>query len=477
MGGLTTRKARVALERSSIRGEIRISWRLMGADDITAPETQSRSALPEPTQIALQWVFPVEGPEPTRLRGSQLRIGRGPESALRLDFKLVSREHADIYRDGPVFALRDLDSRNGTFLNAVRITHATLALGDVLRIGDCVGVVTATPRSSALTELAPGFWGGEELAVALEPARRAARSLLPVLVVGETGTGKERLARAIHDWSGRSGDFHAVNCAALPEHLIETELFGHVKGAFTGATQPSSGRVRAAEGGTLLLDELVELPMHLQPKLLRLLEEGAVVPIGGSKPVPIDVRIVATTQVPLDLLVAQGKFRQDLRARLAGLVVPLAPLRARRQEIVPLFLRLLALHSAGEPPPIEAKLAEALCLYAWPDNVRELDLLVRRLLALYRSEPILRRKLLPEALWTDAAPDTYERPSGAWLPRRSGHDLEQLKVALQKNGGNIKAAAASLGFSRQRAYRLMAGKSVAELLGQAPYDLESSEND
>jgi DNA-binding NtrC family response regulator len=446
----------------------------MGGDDSTVSEPLSGSTLPEASEIALQWVFPAELVEPTRLTGRSFHLGRDPECAVPLDFRRVSRRHAEIHRDGPIFVVRDLHSRNGTFVNGERIAHAALATGDVLRVGECVALVTARPVTSGLRELAPDLFGGVELAQALDPARRAASSSLPIVVVGETGTGKERVARAIHHFSGRSGEFHAVNCAALPENLVEAELFGHTKGAFTGAAQQSPGRFRAADGGTLLLDELIELPLHLQPKLLRLLEERAVVPVGGTKPERVDVRIVAATQVPLEVSVSAGRLRQDLRARLAGLVISLPPLRARRQDVVPLFLRLLDIHSGGRPPALEAKLAEALCIHDWPDNVRELDLLVRRLLALHGSEPVLLRGFLPET-FHKVAHDAPERPSGAWFPRRSQHDLEQLRTALRKSHGNIKAAAASLGFSRQRAYRLMAGRSVTDLLARAEADEAGNE--
>jgi transcriptional regulator with AAA-type ATPase domain len=432
-------------------------------EETTAPEDESRSRFAPPMPLETRWVFPIEAFTPLRLSGARLTIGRELNCKAHLDLPSVSRLHAEIYRDGPVFAIRDLGSRNGTFLNGQRVAHGALALGDVIRIGECVGVVaTAAGAPVPLRELAPDLYGGEALAAAIDAAQRVATTTLPMVIVGETGTGKERVARAIHHWSGRTGRFHAINCAALPDNLVEAELFGHARGAFTGAHQTNLGRVRAANDGTLFLDEIADLPLSVQPKLLRLLEEGAVVPLGSSDACEVDVRVVAASQTPLETLVERGTFRRDLRARLAGLVVRLPPLRERRAEVVPLFMRLLDVHTGGRPPSIEGKVAEALSVHAWPDNVRELDLLVRRLLALHGSEPILRRGFLPPELTRQLG--TSQVPIGPAAASRSQHDFESLKTALGQTNGNVKAAAARLGFSRQRAYRLMGTKKVDEIL-------------
>jgi transcriptional regulator with PAS, ATPase and Fis domain len=365
--------------------------------------------------------------------------------------------------------MRDAGSRNGTYLNGVRASHGALAPGDVLRIGDCVGVVSVNgpaPARLDLEEISPQLLAGEILADALEPARRCAAADLPIVLVGETGTGKERVARALHWWSGRRGQFHAINCATLPPALAEAELFGHTKGAFTGAERATEGRVRAAGRGTLLLDEIADLPLGMQPKLLRLLEENEIVPLGDDRAIRVDVRIIATTQVPLGDLVARGSFRQDLRARLSGVTVVLPPLRERKCEIIPLFRVFLNLHSGGCPPDVEATLAEALCLYPWPDNVRELDLLSRRLLALHGSATTLKRSFLPENMRGPERSANFEARSG-WYPRRGQHDLRRLVLALKDCDGNVSIAAARLGFSRQRAYRLMNGRSASELMAEA----------
>jgi transcriptional regulator with PAS, ATPase and Fis domain len=416
--------------------------------------------------LTIEWLLPADLVRSSPLDRPHLQIGRDETCQVRFDLPSVSRHHAEIHRDGFIFAVKDLASRNGTFLNGKAVTHGALAPGDVLRVGGCLGLVVAgkaVPRVR-LKELAPDIWGGAELEQALEPAKRAATSSLPIVVVGETGSGKERAARAIHHFSGRQGGFHALNCASLPEQLVEAELFGYSKGAFTGAERTSIGRLRAAHRGTLLLDEIAELPLGAQAKLLRVLETGSVFPLGEMRGYDVDVRVLAASQAPLEQLVQSGTFRQDLRARLAGLVVTLPPLRARRLDIVPLLLRLLAIHSGGRPPAVDVKLAETLCLHDWPDNVRELDLLVRRLLALHGSEATLKRRHLPESM--RGSTETVPPRSGPWLPQRGQHDLYHLAAALKQTSGNVKAAAECLGFSRQRAYRLMSGRTAHEIMAE-----------
>jgi two-component system response regulator FlrC len=221
------------------------------------------------------------------------------------------------------------------------------------------------------------------------------------------------------------------------------------------------GHFRAANGGTLLLDEIIDLPMPLQAKLLRVLEQREVLPLGESQPVPVDVRVVAATQVPL-LQSGPDRFRADLAARLEGFVVRLPALRDRKQEIPFLFLRLLEQHAGGPAPQVQPKLIEQLCLYDWPSNVRELDLLVRRLLVLHGSEPLLKRAHLPERMLTGGG----SIPAAAVVsPKtRDERELEALFVELRKNGGVLAQAAKAVRISRQRAYRLLEGRASLDAL-------------
>jgi transcriptional regulator with PAS, ATPase and Fis domain len=280
---------------------------------------------------------------------------------------------------------------------------------------------------------------------------------LPIVVEGETGAGKEGMARAIHSWSGRTGAFVAVNCGAVPAAMAEGELFGYRKGAFTGADRSSAGFFRAADRGTLFLDEVLDLPLAIQTKLLRVLEQREVQPLGESHPVPVDVRIVCATQEPLSRAVADRRFRADLLARLDGLTVALPPLRKRREDVAPLFLLLWAKETGGPPPMLDPKLVEALLLYDWPLNVRELVLLVRRLVAIYGSESTLKRASLPERML--AKPETASAPRPPSTPARAATSdaaaFEQLVSALRDHAGNVTRAAAALGITRSRAYRLL----------------------
>jgi len=363
--------------------------------------------------------------------------------------------------------IADLGSHNGVRVNGSAVSSAGLALGDVVRLGGWIGVVTAMP--GAFKEIAPGLWGGPRLEAALASLRQAAASDLPIVLEGETGTGKEVVARSLHHWSGRTGPFVAVNCAALPEALAEGELFGYRRGAFTGADRASPGFFRSAEGGMLLLDEIADLPLALQAKLLRVLEQREVQPLGETTPVPIDVRIVVAGQMPLMDVVRAGKFRADLLARLDGLTVRLPPLRERREDVIPLFSRLLQENGSGRALAIESDFAERLCLYDWPFNVRELVQLVRRLLTLHAGETTLHAHHLPERIGGGAAaagpselptrqpvPGSPAAPAAALEPV----ELPALVVALRASGGNVARAAALLGISRQRAYRLMEGQAV-----------------
>ena len=434
--------------------------------DTTVRDDESVAGAVRP-RLWLRWVFPTYCSAVALEHG--LEIGRDPECTLRVEGKGVSRRHVQIYRQGPLFALKDLGSTNGTFMNGRRTQHAAIAPGAVIRIGEHVGVIIESVECPGdFRELAAGLFGGNELNAALAALKRAASSNLSVVIHGATGTGKERVARAIHEWSGRKGPFHALNCAALPNDLAEAELFGYRKGAFTGADRASVGHFRAADRGTLFLDEIADLPLGLQAKLLRVLEDGVVMSIGDTDAVKVDVRVLAAAQRPLSDAVHCRHFRGDLLARLAGMSVALPALRDRRDDVAPLFQHFIGRYSGGRSPRIEAKLIEALSVYDWPSNVRELEQLSRQLLAVHGLEPTLKRAHLAAEFLArlPAASESSLPPSVGEPMERRDHDLQCLANALQRTHGNVASAAALLGFSRQRAYRLLDGKTAAALVAE-----------
>jgi len=438
--------------------------------------------------LAVCWLFPATDGPVTPLfdgrSGGRVVLGRGDDCGTVLPGAEVSRYHAEIVQNGPLAILRDLNSRNGSYINGVRAHEGPLDRGDVIRLGEWTGVVIAIdPELQGFpvgpSTIAPGVLGGAVLKALLAPVLRAASSDLPVLIEGETGTGKEVVARAIHAASGRQGRFVAVNCAALPEHLAEGELFGYRRGAFTGADRANPGHFRAAHDGTLLLDEITDFPPGLQAKILRVLEQREIVPLGESHAVPVNTRVVAAAQHPLVDAVAAKTFRADLFARLEGICVRLPPLRERIEDVPYLFSRHLHELSGGRPPSVDPLLVERLCLYDWPLNVRELVTLVRRLLVMHGNEPSLKLRHLPPRIAAATAGRAGPAGTGAVDPRpapaprldpgeqaeRDAADFTRLMEELRRESGNVSRAAATVGLSRQRAYRLLKARPEVDLAG------------
>jgi len=432
--------------------------------------------------VGIRWVFPEAAGRLTKLTARRMRLGRSSDLEIPLEGVEISHEHAELKRVGAHWTIRDLDSTNGVFVNGRRVATAKLSVGDVLRLGEWIGVLVHFREhepSEPYRQMARSLWVGPVIGPVLERAQRVASSDLPLVIEGETGTGKECVARAIHDWSGRHGAFIAVNCAALPEALAEAELFGHRKGAFTGADRDRLGYFRAAAGGTLLLDEISDLPPNVQSKLLRALDAGEVVPLGEAMPVPIDVRIISASQRPLRSLVDEQRFRADLYARLDGLTVVLPPLRDRLEEIPYLLSCMLSTYQPGHAHRLEPRLVEQLCLSELPFNVRELRQIVRQMLALHGDEPMLCWRHLPDRYLVDSAPRQQQlegQPTlseAALLPRSSNdsapgpsvdeRDFSSLLLALRTHRGNVSRAAAEIGVSRQRAYRLMQAHGPVDL--------------
>ena len=323
---------------------------------------------------------------------------------------------------------------------------------------------------------------------ALDDARKAAESDATVLVLGESGTGKELVARMIHTHSARREEpFVAVHCAALPEDLLESELFGYEKGAFTNATQRKPGRFDLAGSGTLFFDEVGEMPMATQVKLLRVLQEREFMRVGGTRVIRTEARIVAATSRDLKQEVKEGRFRDDLYYRLGVVPVPLPPLRDRREDIPELVRHFIASFGQRLPAATQGCDEDAmarLCHYAWPGNVRELHNVIERMLVLHRDEPVIRAAFLPAEFQSD---DAQASPGG--MPSREtlpAHGLEaavndyercMITLALSRTDGVQTRAARLLGTTRRKLrYRMdrlaIPGAPTGETTtGNAPTEL------
>jgi two-component system response regulator HydG len=298
-------------------------------------------------------------------------------------------------------------------------------------------------------------WESPLMSQCLDQALKAAASHSHALLLGESGTGKELIARWIHEQGARAGEpFVPVNCSAIPESLLESHLFGHLRGAFTDAREDRSGLFQEAAGGTIFLDEIGDMPLALQARILRVLQEKEIHPLGAPMPVPVDVRVVAATHRDLDALVAAGQFRQDLYYRLHVLVIRVPPLREHPEDILPLAAHFLAKHGMRHDRPAITLSADALKLlveHPWPGNIRELENTIERCIVLGESDEIGVEDL-PESVFArgGTSADPGERRSMAEVER------EHILRVLHATDGNKAAAARMLGLDRKTLYRKLA---------------------
>lgn len=394
---------------------------------------------------------------------SPVVVGSGESCTIVCDDAAVSRRHCELRIVQDRVHVRDLGSKNGTWTQGVRIVEASLADRQVVTVGATRIELLASSSVNKLPLSERSRFGD---ALGASPVMRALFALLeraslssaPILLLGETGSGKEVLARAIHAQSPRrEGPFVVFDCGATPPTLIEAELFGVARGAFSGAERARRGLLETADGGTLFLDELGELPLEMQTRLLRALESGTVKPVGDNTPREIDVRVVAATHRDLKSRVASGRFREDLYYRVAVLIVQVPALRERKEDIPLLVEHFLQRQSPPRsldelPPNVLAILAA----HDWPGNVRELGNTVTRL-ALFPS--------MGTGAIERRSPASREGQLGAKyfpLPLREARaalveefELAYLKARLHEQGGNVAATARELGISRQFLYRLM----------------------
>lgn len=319
---------------------------------------------------------------------------------IRVPDRWMSSKHARLDLSFGRWVLTDTNSKNGVFVNSSAVQRTVLQDGDLIELGHTVFLfrqsLSAAPEQPTDVDLdaqPPKIPGTATLlpsfAHKLEQLEQIAKAMIPVLLQGESGTGKEVIARAIHQMSGRSGPLVAVNCGAIPSNLVESELFGHKKGAFSGAIDDRPGLVRSAHGGTLFLDEIGDLPAASQAALLRVLQEREVHPVGGTKPVSVDLRVIAATHQDLEQLIEGGGFRQDLFARLAGFRLRLPSLRDRLEDLGLLIGTLFQKNvSPDEHPGFECDVVRAMFGYPWPLNIRELEQTIATALVLSGGDAI-----------------------------------------------------------------------------------------
>ena len=386
-------------------------------------------------------------------------IGRDATADVCVPEQAVSRNHARIVFDSGRWVLKDLGSRNGTMVDGAFVTHdVELEHLHEIRVGDALfkfvassadkyaayhidGRVFGERRAKGADALVGG-WQMDMIGAELE---RIAPTQLSCVLMGETGTGKEVAARELHRVSGRRGSMQAINCAAIPHNLLESELFGYRRGAFSGADRDKPGLIKLADGGTLFLDEIGDMPLEAQAKLLRVLQSREVFPLGATAPEQVDVRFVCATHRDLHQFVKDGKFRGDLFARVSEHLVKLPPLRERREDIPELvshFLEKFA-RKMGVRPKLHDNVIDSLMHVDFPGNIRELEHMIEQAVALVQNGVITSDDLLPPA------PSSSPRgPAGA-----GGRALADVVDSAERTA--IEAALRDSDGSRERAAELL----------------------
>jgi two-component system, NtrC family, response regulator HydG len=420
-----------------------------------------------PTQVAAFQVAVVEGPDrglSVKLDGessSRSYVGKSPLCSIRLQDPKVSRRHATFDVAGDALRLIDLGSTNGTTVNGLRIHDVTLRGGELVQVGDTRLQIERLGSLVVTTSTASAF--GRTLGASPEMRRlyplcdRLAQAGVPVLIEGETGTGKEVLAESLHERSARADKpFVVFDCTAVPPDLMEAALFGHERGSFTGAVAGAKGFFELADGGTVFIDEIGELSLGLQPKLLRALDRSEVRRIGGTEWIKVDVRLIAATRRDLEKEIQAGRFRDDLFYRLAVARIELPPLRQRQGDVALLaqaFWRQLGPHAGAIPHDLLLRFES----YSWPGNVRELRNAVAKRIALGDLEPELfqsRGSSSPGPLLP--IEDIVARVLQLNLPLSQARDMviedferRYLQKMMTEHEGDATRAAAAAGVARR----------------------------
>jgi DNA-binding NtrC family response regulator len=422
---------------------------------------------------------------------SAIVLGAADDADLLLDDERVSRHHARIFREGDDYLIEDLGSTNGTWVNRVRVRTAWLRSGCTVRLGATqlrFSLLEEKVRvqASSRESLGPVVGRSERMRQVFGVIEKIAPTGATVVLEGETGTGKEVVARTIHRFSARaSAPFIVFDCGAVQESLIESELFGHEKGSFTGALSSRQGLFEIAGGGTIFLDEIGELALDLQPKLLRALEQREIRRVGGNRPIKIDVRVIAATNRDLSDEVEQGRFREDLYYRLSVVKLALPPLRERREDIPLLVRHILASGAFNRVNDARGATAQrvkgvatdalaAMMRYSWPGNVRELTNVVERACSFAEGEFVQLEDLPDHIAGVRVTASRGESDMTAPLVRAVGgprirideefkdakekwvsaFEREYLAALLEKHSGNISQAAREAGVDRKHFRRL-----------------------
>jgi DNA-binding NtrC family response regulator len=406
--------------------------------------------------------------------GSAMRVDQPSRGrlALKVPDSWMSSSHAVLRRVLGSWVIEDAKSKNGTLVNGQWTTRAEVGDGDLIELGHSFFFFRSTLAGASkgpalvtadgLRESAVGFATlMPSLAEEFEKLEAIAPSSVSVVIRGESGTGKEVAATAIHQLSRRSGAFVAVNCGGIARALVESELFGYRKGAFSGADEDRVGLVRTADRGTLFLDEIGDLPVPAQAALLRVLQQGEVLPVGANRPEKVDIRLLAATHRDLDALVERNEFRADLLARISGFTVFMPPLRQRREDLGLLIGRLLTgeLRERASQLKFSNDAARALLAYPWPLNIRELEKCLLPAVLLARAGPV-EPAHFPESVRGSAAKKAWQRLGGIPEDREQGRlsetdrrRREEIRALLHQHAGNVTAVAQAMGKARTQVQR------------------------
>ncbi|GMU08301.1 sigma 54-interacting transcriptional regulator [Corallococcus caeni] len=471
LSGKGTKVAGAVVERGDLPdgadlelGQWRAVFRQHGASEDADAATEAGNATSVQGRDAQRWQ-PAQlrvkqgGTEAVhRLTGDSFTVGKDAGNDLVLQDRFISGRHLKVSRKDGVFHVVDLRSTNGTWLGPVRLFEAEVTLPTSLRVGEAELVLEAVPAAKKEAQAFHGILGSDPSVRQLtDLIQRVAPSTAAVTILGESGTGKELVANALHACSPRANrPLIPVNCAAISKELIESELFGHEKGAFTGSVGARKGAFEEADGGTLFLDEIGELPLDLQAKLLRALESGEIKRVGASRPLHVDVRVVAATNRDLLAAAREGRFREDLYYRLCVVPLHLPPLRNRRGDVVALaehFVRAFA--PRGQTVRFTQAALERLQQHAWPGNIRELRNVVHRALLLRKG---------PSIDGSDLSFDQeVNRETGITVPELPpGMTLEQMleklerqiiETALRRFNNNRERVARELGLARSTLFK------------------------